>query len=274
MTVTPPAAPRDASVLALPQPLLCARDLRKRYGRADVLSGVTIEVAAGEVVGLLGPNGAGKTTTFRLLLGLEHPDAGSIRMGGTDVTGAPAHERARAGLGYLAQEPSVFRGLRAWENVAVALEGLPRTRRPRGPALEREARARLAEFGLEALADRNAALLSGGERRKLEIARAMAAQPTVLLLDEPFAGVDPRGVTELRATIASLRGRGVGLLLTDHRVAEALQSCDRAYVLDRGVVLRQGRPDEVVADPGVRAAFLGPDFDPGVAAGGDPGLRR
>jgi lipopolysaccharide export system ATP-binding protein len=248
------------TVVPLPRPLLAARELRKRYRHVDALAGVTIEVGPGEVVGLLGPNGAGKTTCFRLLLGLEHPDAGTIRMGTADVTRTPAHLRARAGLGYLSQDPSAFRGLRAWENIAVALEGLPRDRRPRGAALARDARALLDEMGLGALADRTAAVLSGGERRKLEIARALAARPQVLLLDEPFAGVDPKGVTELRATIASLRGRGVGLLLTDHRVAEALPICDRAYVLDRGAVLRHGKPAEVTADANVRAAFLGPEF--------------
>ncbi|HEV8320270.1 MAG TPA: LPS export ABC transporter ATP-binding protein [Myxococcota bacterium] len=260
-SVAPAAATRPAAEPAA-APLLAARGLSKRYGTLEVLREVTLELRAGEVVGLLGPNGAGKTTCFRLLLGLDRPDAGAVLMDGRDVTRAPAHRRARAGLGYLPQDASVFRGLRAWENVAVALEGLPAPDRPRdAAALRRRAVEVLAEFGLDAaLADRGAAVLSGGERRRLEIARAMAARPAVLLLDEPFAGVDPRGVAELRATIAALRGRGVALLVTDHRVAETLAVCDRAYVLDRGVLLCEGTPTEVAAHPGARAAFLGPDF--------------
>lgn len=231
---------------------LQAIQLSRTLAGRKVVDGVSLHVDAGEILGLLGPNGAGKTTCFRLLAGLDRPDEGRVLLEGRDLVALPLWRRVRAGLGYLAQEPTVFRALSVEENVAVAL-------RARG---EDAARARdvLDEVGLRALARAPAGTLSGGERRRLEVARALAAKPSVLLLDEPFAGVDPVAVSALQATIRGLAARGIALLVTDHAVRETLHICDRAIILDGGRSIAEGGPREVAADPHVRARYLGADF--------------
>ncbi len=236
---------------------LAAQGLVKRYRGRDVVAGASLHLDAGEVVGLLGPNGAGKTTCFYMLVGLIPPDAGQVLLGEQEVTDAPMHARARLGLGYLAQEPSVFRGLSVAENVLAILElrrGLGRTQR------REECDRLLHEFGLRHLADNPAAGLSGGERRRLEIARSLAAEPRFLLLDEPFAGVDPISVVDIQRIIRQLSEAGIGILITDHNVRETLGICQRAYIMNRGAILAQGAPDEILADPEVRSVYLGEHF--------------
>jgi lipopolysaccharide export system ATP-binding protein len=234
-----------------------ARDLVKGYRRRPVLQGVRVGVDAGEVVGLLGPNGAGKTTCFYLIVGLIPADAGRILLDGHDITDLPMHARARRGLSYLAQEPSVFRKLNARQNLMAVLE----TRRD----LDRVARADramelLEELGIEHVSDSLALSLSGGERRRLEIARALAVEPRVMLLDEPFAGVDPIAVGDIKKIVAHLRDRGIGVLITDHNVRETLDICDRAYIINEGRVIAEGTPDALLANTEVRAVYLGEHF--------------
>ena len=231
---------------------LQARGLRRSYRGRRVVDGVDLDVAPGEVVGLLGPNGAGKTTCFRMVAGLELPEAGTVALDGVDLGRLPLWRRVRAGLGYLAQEPTVFRHLSVRNNLEVALGA-------RGAPLE-QAGALLERAGLLALAEQAAGRLSGGERRRLEIARALAAAPRVLLLDEPFAGVDPVAVAALQRVIAQLARDGMGVLVTDHAVRETLGICDRALILDGGRVMASGAPQQVAADPHVRDRYLGPDF--------------
>ncbi len=236
---------------------LAGEGLVKRYRGREVVAGASLHLDAGEVVGLLGPNGAGKTTCFYMLVGLVPPDAGSVHIGGRDVTDSPLHRRARLGLGYLAQEPSVFRGLSVADNVLAILE----LRRDLDRAQQREECDRLLhEFGLRHLAQNPARSLSGGERRRLEIARALAAQPRFLLLDEPFAGVDPISVVDIQRIIAQLREAGIGILITDHNVRETLGICERAYIMADGAILAQGSPEEILADPQVRSVYLGEHF--------------
>ncbi len=236
---------------------LAAQGLCKRYRGRDVVAGVSLHLDAGEVVGLLGPNGAGKTTCFYMLAGLIAPDAGEVRIGGREVTDSPMHVRARLGLGYLAQEPSVFRGLSVADNVLAILE----LRKDLGSGQRRERCDRLLhEFGLRHLADNLAQSLSGGERRRLEIARALAARPRFILLDEPFAGVDPISVVDIQRIIGQLREAGIGILITDHNVRETLGICERAYIMNRGAILAQGRPEEILDDPEVRSVYLGEHF--------------
>lgn len=230
-----------------------ARGLRKVLGGRTVVASLGLHVRPGEVVGLLGPNGAGKTTTFRMLAGLLAPDAGEVLLDGQRLTGLRLWERVRRGLGYLPQEPSVFRRLSVADNVAVALEGSGR-----GGG---EVAGILAEAGLAALAGQPAGRLSGGERRRLELARCLAAAPRIVLLDEPFSGVDPVAVSELQGRIRALAERGIGVLLTDHAVREALGSCDRALILDAGEVMAQGTPEVVAAHAHARARYLGADFE-------------
>ena len=241
-----------------PDALLEARGLVKAYRRRRVVDGVTFFVAAGEIVGLLGPNGAGKTTSFRMTVGLVPPDAGEVWMRGRECSRLPMFKRARLGMGYLPQEPSIFRRMTVRQNALAVLEAMPISRR------ERQSRADqiLDELDLGPLANNVAETLSGGERRRLEICRALASDPSILLLDEPFAGVDPIAVEEIQALILELRGRGIGILITDHNVRETLQSTDRAYIIHQGQILREGSADELIADPRVREVYLGKSFDP------------
>ncbi len=236
---------------------VAATGLVKRYRGRDVVAGASLHLDAGEVVGLLGPNGAGKTTCFYMIAGLIPPDAGRVVLGEREVTDSPMHVRARLGLGYLAQEPSVFRGLSVADNVLAILE----LRKDLGRSQRQDECDRLLhEFGLRHLAANPARSLSGGERRRLEIARALAAEPRFLLLDEPFAGVDPISVVDIQRIIAQLREAGIGILITDHNVRETLGICERAYIMNRGAILAQGTPDEILAHPEVRQVYLGEHF--------------
>jgi len=236
---------------------LSARGLAKSYRRRRVVDGVDLAVDAGEVVGLLGPNGAGKTTSFYMIVGLIAADAGRIELDGADITLRPMHARARRGLSYLAQEPSVFRKLKARENLMAVLEtrrGVTRVenRRRCGELLD--------ELGIGHVADSAALSLSGGERRRLEIARALAVEPKVMLLDEPFAGVDPIAIGDIKTIIGQLRARRIGVLITDHNVRETLDICDRAYIISEGRVIAEGTPTHVLQHPQVRAVYLGEHF--------------
>ncbi len=236
---------------------LTAQGLVKRYRGRNVVASASLQLKAGEVVGLLGPNGAGKTTCFYMLVGLIPPDSGQILLGEHEVTDAPMHTRAHLGLGYLTQEPSVFRGLSVAENVTAILElrrNLDRVQR------REECERLLHEFSLHHLADNSAAGLSGGERRRLEIARALAAKPRFLLLDEPFAGVDPISVVDVQRIIGQLSKAGIGILITDHNVRETLGICQRAYIMNHGTILTQGTPREILANPEVRSVYLGENF--------------
>ncbi|MFA7496040.1 MAG: LPS export ABC transporter ATP-binding protein [Acidithiobacillus sp.] len=236
--------------------LLQAQSIVKSYRRRTVVRDVSVQVAAGEVVGLLGPNGAGKTTTFYMMVGLVRPDRGHIFMQQRDITALPMHERARMGLGYLPQEPSVFRQMSAADNVLAVLETLPLSKVERQERLEQL----LAELHLGLLRDTKGHSLSGGERRRVEIARALAMSPRFILLDEPFAGIDPISVLEIQKLIQDLRDRGIGILITDHNVRETLGICERAYILHDGKVLTAGSPQEIVDDPMVRQVYLGDQF--------------
>ena len=237
-------------------PDLRAEGLVKVYGDRTVVNGMSMEVGCGEIVGLLGPNGAGKTTTFYMIVGLVRPDGGKVVFRGKDLTHMPVYMRARNGLGYLAQEPSVFRKLTVWENVMAILEALPLSRR------ERKARAEelLEPFDLMKVAKQPAYTLSGGERRKLEIARALVRNPAVLMLDEPFAGVDPLSVNEIQDIVRRLAAKGLGIIITDHNVRETLSVVKRAYLVYDGRLLREGTSDELVNDPEVREKYLGENF--------------
>ncbi|HYN22597.1 MAG TPA: LPS export ABC transporter ATP-binding protein [Thermoanaerobaculia bacterium] len=234
--------------------LLSAVGLRKSFKRRMVVKDVAVEVAQGEIVGLLGPNGAGKTTTFYLITGLIRPDAGRIDLNGRDLTGDPMYRRARAGIGYLAQEPSVFRRMTVEENVLAILETLPVSRAERRERLERL----LDELGLKHLRRNRAYSLSGGERRRLEITRALVSEPKFMLLDEPFAGVDPIAVHDIQAIIAGLRHRGIGVLITDHSVEHMFDVVDRAYIMYEGEVRAAGSVRELVYNEQVAELYLGP----------------
>jgi lipopolysaccharide export system ATP-binding protein len=237
--------------------MLTARGLRKRYKSREVVHDFGLELGPGEVVGLLGPNGAGKTTCFYMIVGLVPTDAGRIMLDGADITALPMHERARRGIGYLPQEASVFRKLSVADNLMAVLE--------LRSDLHAEARkAQLAslldELQVAHVASQLGASLSGGERRRVEIARALAANPRLILLDEPFAGVDPISVGEIQKIVRHLKQRGIGVLITDHNVRETLGICDRAYILNAGSVLAQGSPEAVLANPDVRRVYLGESF--------------
>jgi lipopolysaccharide export system ATP-binding protein len=230
--------------------------LTKSYGGRTVVRGVSIEVASGEIVGLLGPNGAGKTTTFYMTVGLTAPDSGRVELDGEDVTSDPMYVRARKGIGYLPQEPSIFRGLTVEQNILAILETLPVDRASR----ERRLAELLGELGLASLAKSPAYTLSGGERRRAEITRALVMSPRFILLDEPFAGIDPIAVTEIQKIVFHLKDRGIGVLITDHNVRETLRITDRAYIVHDGGIYRSGTPDALAADEDVRRIYLGADF--------------
>ncbi|MBF0358155.1 MAG: LPS export ABC transporter ATP-binding protein [Magnetococcales bacterium] len=235
---------------------LKAVGLGKRYGDREVVAQVNIILDRGEVVGLLGPNGAGKTTTFYMCVGLVAPDQGSIWLDGREITVDPMYLRARAGISYLPQEPSVFRKMTVYDNILAILETMPLTR---GERLERLEQL-LEELRISHLTRTQGYALSGGERRRVEVARALAIQPRYILLDEPFAGVDPLAIEDIQSIIHHLKERRIGVLITDHNVRETLGICDRAYILSEGRVLADGKPDEVVADDKVRQMYLGQDF--------------
>lgn len=239
-----------------PHPVLSAEGLLKTYSRRAVVQGVSLEVHGGEIVGLLGPNGAGKTTTFSIVVGLVRPDAGVVRLGKQDLTDLPMYRRARAGISYLPQEPSVFRKMTVEENLLAILETLDL---PRGEQRERADRL-LAEFGLEALRTHRAYTLSGGERRRVEIARSLVLSPDFLLLDEPFAGIDPIAVLEIQAIARRLASSGIGVLITDHNVRETLSIVDRAYIINAGQILRAGTPVALSSDAVVKKIYLGEAF--------------
>lgn len=236
--------------------LLRTEGLVKVYGGRRVVDGVDIHVKRGEVVGLLGPNGAGKTTTFYMTVGLVKPQAGRVFFEGADVTHMLMHRRARAGIGYLAQEPSVFRKLTVEENILAILETLPLSEQERKFRLE----YLLEELDIKPLAKNKAYTLSGGERRRLEITRALVTGPKLMLLDEPFSGVDPIAVYEVQQIIADLRRKGLGILLTDHNVRETLRIVDRAYIINHGKVVREGTSEFLINDPHSREIYLGPEF--------------
>jgi len=230
--------------------------LTKSYAGRTVVRGVSVEVHSGEVVGLLGPNGAGKTTTFYMTVGLTAPDSGRVLLDGVDVTRDPMYVRARKGIGYLPQEPSIFRGLTVAQNILAILETLGLG------AAERRARLRdlLAELNLTPLAQAPAYTLSGGERRRVEITRALVVSPQFILLDEPFAGIDPIAVSDIQTIVSHLSERGIGVLITDHNVRETLRITDRAYIVNEGVIFRSGTPESLAADEEVRRVYLGADF--------------
>lgn len=236
--------------------LLEAKDLVKRYGGRAVVDHVSFTVGQGEIVGLLGRNGAGKTTTFRMTIGMITPDNGSVIFEGVDISGIPMFKRARRGMGYLSQEPSIFQRMTARQNLIAILETMNLPRRQRRQRCD----ALLDQFGLARLGDNLARTLSGGERRKLEIARALVTNPVMILLDEPFSGVDPIAVEELQHEIRSLKDRGISILLTDHNVRETLTVTDRSYIINNGKVFREGAPRDLINDELVRTTYLGHTF--------------
>lgn len=240
-----------------PSPLaLAAFNLYKSYGKRCVVDDVSLHVEKGEVVGLLGANGAGKTTTFYMIIGLEQPDSGVVRLGERDLTKLPMYLRARLGLGYLPQEPSVFRKMTTAQNILAVLETMGLRRRERLTRLEEL----LEEFGIAQVRNTRGDALSGGERRRTEIARALATEPQYILLDEPFAGIDPKAVDDIQNVIIYLRNRGIGILITDHNVRETLGVTDRAYIMAEGRIFRSGAPRDLTEDAEVRRLYLGEKF--------------
>jgi lipopolysaccharide export system ATP-binding protein len=235
---------------------LRTESLTKAYGGRTVVRGVSLDIASGEVVGLLGPNGAGKTTTFSMVVGLASPDSGRVLLEEADVTHDPMYVRARRGIGYLPQEPSIFRGLTVEQNVLAILETLNLDAATR----YRRMRELLAELNLTPLAKSRAYTLSGGERRRVEITRALVMSPQFMLLDEPFAGIDPIAVTDIQKIIFHLKSRGIGVLITDHNVRETLRITDRAYIVHDGAIFRSGTPGSLAADEQVKRIYLGADF--------------
>jgi lipopolysaccharide export system ATP-binding protein len=236
--------------------ILQTESLTKSYNGRTVVKGVSLEVHSGEVVGLLGPNGAGKTTTFYMTVGLTTPDAGRVLFDTADITDDPMYVRARKGIGYLPQEPSIFRGLTVEQNILAILETLPLST----PERKERSKSLMAELGLSNLAASPAYTLSGGERRRAEITRALVMSPRFILLDEPFAGIDPIAVTDIQKIIFHLKARGIGVLITDHNVRETLRITDRAYIVTDGSIFRSGTPGALAADADVRRIYLGTDF--------------
>ncbi|GAB3349695.1 LPS export ABC transporter ATP-binding protein [Lysobacter tyrosinilyticus] len=237
--------------------MLAAKGLRKAYRSREIVRDFALTLDAGEVVGLLGPNGAGKTTCFYMIVGLVPADAGQIILDGKDITGQPMYARAKHGVGYLPQEPSVFRKLSVADNIRLVLELRDDLDKA---GIEKELASLMDELQITHVADQIGASLSGGERRRVEIARALAAKPRLMLLDEPFAGVDPISVGEIQRIVRHLKNRGIGVLITDHNVRETLGICDRAYILAEGKVLAQGSPDALLSNPDVRRVYLGDTF--------------
>lgn len=237
-------------------PKLQGVDLSKSYRGRKVVDNIEIEINQGEVVGLLGPNGAGKTTTFYMIVGLARPDSGRVMLNGEEITDLPMYLRARSGISYLPQEPSVFRQLTAEQNLLAVLETLPLTPEQQRDRLEEL----LAQMGLETVRQSKAYMLSGGERRRLEIARSLTLQPSFILLDEPFSGIDPLTVKDLQDLIRELSRSGIGVLITDHNVRETLSVTDRAYIVNHGKIMKKGTPQELSVDPEVRRVYLGDSF--------------
>lgn len=236
--------------------VLKGESLHKAFGRREVVQGITVHVRQGEIVGLLGPNGAGKTTTFYMLVGVIKPTRGVVEVDGQDITAWPLHQRARLGISYLPQESSVFKKLTVLQNLQIILEYTDFT-----PARQAEkAEALLEELGISRLAGQKAMHLSGGERRRLEIARALIRNPKFMLLDEPFAGIDPLAVDDIQEIVTSLRRKGIGVLISDHNVRETLKICDRASIMFEGQAIFDGTPEQIVADPRARKVYLGEDF--------------
>jgi lipopolysaccharide export system ATP-binding protein len=249
------AAPRRRAAPS-PEHLLSAHGIMKSFGKRQVVKGVSLSVGKGESVGLLGPNGAGKTTVFYMITGLVKPDQGRVTIEGRDVTRLPMYQRARLGIGYLPQEASIFRGLTVEQNIRAVLEVTERSKKER----ERQLDALLDEFRITRLRKSPSIALSGGERRRLEIARSLASRPSYILLDEPFAGIDPIAIGDIRALVRHLTQRGIGVLITDHNVRETLELIDRAYIIYDGKVLTEGTPAEIVANEDVRRVYLGDMF--------------
>lgn len=235
---------------------LRAEHLSRRYGERDVVRRLDLQVTSGEVIGLLGPNGAGKTTTFNMIVGRIRPTSGRVFLGDQDVTALPMYRRARLGITYLPQEPSIFRKLTVAKNLLAILE----TVEPDASLRRERLHELLAELGLTDRAGQRGDSLSGGERRRVEIARALVLDPKFILLDEPFSGIDPIAVIEIQKIVEQLRERGIGIIVTDHNVRETLSICDRAYIIKDGVILRAGSPEDVAADPRVREIYLGENF--------------
>ena len=261
MAHAPPIEPNDADATSAPRLVadnhgLVARNLGKSFKKRPVLCDVSLSVQRGEAVGLLGPNGAGKTTSFYIIMGLIAADVGSINLDGAEITHLPMYQRARLGIGYLPQEPSIFRGLTVEENIRAVLEVVERDRERRDIILD----DLLAEFSITHLRRTPSLALSGGERRRVEIARALASQPHFILLDEPLAGIDPIAVNDIRELVFQLKDRGIGVLITDHNVRETLEIVDRAYIIHNGTVLMEGAPSEIVSHEDVRRVYLGERF--------------
>lgn len=239
---------------------LKVQKLKKSFGKKEAVKEVSFSINNGEVVGLLGPNGAGKTTTFYMIIGIIRPDGGQILLDSKDISTMPIYERARLGLGYLPQEPSIFRKLTVRENLKAVLEIKYEKDREKNKKINQEVEELLNEFHLNEFADREGYKLSGGERRRAEIARAIALKPIFMLFDEPFAGIDPLAVMELKKTIKSLKNRGIGIIITDHNVRETLSITDRAFIIHKGELLAEGSPETLINNPLVREAYLGEEF--------------
>ncbi|QQN75684.1 LPS export ABC transporter ATP-binding protein [Croceicoccus sp. YJ47] len=256
ITLDPAVDPEETAAPPVPQGGLEVLSIAKSYDKRAVLTDISLSVAKGEVLGLLGPNGAGKTTCFYSIMGLARPDSGRVLLDGNDITNLPMYRRAILGLGYLPQETSIFRGMSVEQNINCVLELVEPDKQVRAAELERL----LDEFGLTRLRESPAMALSGGERRRAEIARALAAKPSIMLLDEPFAGIDPLSISDIRDLVKDLKGRGIGVLITDHNVRETLEIVDRACIIYGGQVLFAGSPEALVADENVRRLYLGEGF--------------